>query len=109
MSASGEAYDWLEAKEVGLYQRMVAHVLDVGGVLVQAEDFVLAFTVESGCAYVIFAYGNLRRMVRFARQNAAVWGCNRVSWERIMVGKHARTNVYKINKLHLCQKEQDSV
>lgn len=109
MSASSDAYNWLEQQEEGLYERLIAHVLDVNGVLVQAADFVLAFKAEAGCAYVIFAYGNLRRIVKFARQNASVWGCDRVSWERSMVGKHRKINIYNINKLHLCQKEQDLV
>lgn len=109
MNASAEAYEWLEAKGEGMYERMVGEVLASDGVLVQAPDFLLAVIIEGRCGHVIFAYGDLRKMVLFAKANASVWGVDKVAWERCLVGKHKDTKIYKINKLHICQKEQDTV
>lgn len=109
MNASAEAYEWLEAREPGSYERLVGYALGSGGVMVQAPEFLLVFRVEDGCAHVLFAYGSLRQILLFARYGAQIFGYERASWERSLAGKHAGIKTYKINQLHLCQKEQDSV
>lgn len=108
MNAAVAAWDWLEAKEPGLYEGMVASVLEQGATLVQDADFLLAFKAEGGCAHVLFAYGSLRKIVAFAHANAGVWGYERVSWERTLCGKRNRTNIYKLNRLKVCKKERYS-
>lgn len=108
-NASAEAYEWLEARVPGGYERLVSGVMAAGGVLVQAPGFLLAFVVEDGVADVVFGYGCLREMVRFGRANGGVFGCERVSWVRGLVGKHDERHFYNINKLRLCKRVQESI
>lgn len=107
MNASTEAYEWLERKDAGLYEGLVASVLSMGATLVQDAEFVLAYKVEEGEAHVLFAYGNLRKIIKFAHANAGIWGVERVLWERSLCGKHKKINVYNLNKLRICKKERD--
>lgn len=109
MNASAEAYEWLEGREPGSYERLVGYALGSGGVMVQAPEFFLVFCVEDGCAHILFAYGSIGKMMRYVKRVADVFGYDRASWERSLVGKHEGRRTYKVNKLHLCKKEQDTV
>lgn len=109
MNASAEAYEWLEAHEPGSYERLVGYALGSGGAMVQAPEFLLVFRVEDGCAHVLFAYGSMKKLLLFARRGTQIFGYDRASWERSLVGKRAGLKIYKINQLHLCKREQDTV
>lgn len=96
MNATQQAYELLG--EEG-YSAMCLEVFSTHGTLVQAGDFLLAFRVEHGVAHVLFACGDLKRILHFARANKAVFGYERACWVRSLVGKHADMRVYDIDRL----------
>ena len=96
MNATEQAYGLLGGQG---FEAMCLEVLCTGGTLVQDRDFLLAFRVEDGVAHVLFACGNLRRILCFARANREVFGYERACWVRSLVGKHADMRFYDIDRL----------
>lgn len=96
MNATEQAYELLG--EDG-YTALCLEVLRTHGTLVQSEEFLLAFRVEHGVAHVLFACGELKMIIRFARANKAVFGYRRASWVRSLVGKHEDLRTYDIDRL----------
>lgn len=96
MNATEQAYELLG--EVG-YEGLCLEVLCKGGTLVQDKEFMIAFRVEDGVADVLFACGDLRRIVVFAKANKGVFGYDRASWVRSLVGKREVKRVYDIERL----------
>ena len=96
MNATERAYELLG--EDG-YTSLCLEVISTHGTMVQDSEFLLAFRVEHGVAHVLFACGSLKQILRFARENKAVFGYTRASWERSLVGKHSDMRFYDINRL----------
>lgn len=96
MNATEQAYGILGAEQ---YEALCIELLCTGGTMVQDKEFVLAFRVEHGVARVLFACGNLKKILRFAKANGSVFGYARASWVRSLVGKHADERVYDIDRL----------
>lgn len=96
MNATRQAYDFLEAHREGSYEELCCAVLELGGYMVQTPGYFVAFVVQAQVAHVLFACGDLRGLLAFAR--AAVWlyGVRRLRWERSLVGKHAGCHEYDI-------------
>lgn len=96
MSATQRAYELLGGEG---YEALCLEVLCTGGTLVQNADYLLAFRVERGVANVLFACGDLKKILHFAKANKEVFGYERACWVRSLVGKHADMRVYDIDKL----------
>ncbi|MBQ5665547.1 MAG: hypothetical protein IIV41_06755 [Akkermansia sp.] len=96
MNATEQAYGLLG--EDG-YTALCLEVISTHGTLVQDKEFMLAFRVEHGVAHVLFACGNLKKILRFAHQNKGVFGYTRASWVRSLVGKHEDLRTYDIDRL----------
>lgn len=96
MNAVQQAYEMLGDEN---FTGLLMEVQHRGGWTIQGATFFLAFVPTDGCAEVLFACGNLREIIRFARANQSVFGCERARWCRSLVGKHAGYNTYKINDL----------
>ena len=96
MNATEQAYALLGGE---CYEAMCLEVLCTGGTMVQDDAFMLCFRVEDGVAHVLFACGDLRKILRFARANKGVFGYERACWVRSLVGKHADMRFYDIDRL----------
>ena len=96
MNATERAYELLGGEG---YEALCLEVLCTGGTLVQDREFLLAFRVENGVAHVLFACGDLKKILHFAKANKEVFGYERACWVRSLVGKHADMRVYDIDKL----------
>ncbi len=96
MNATEQAYALLGGEG---YEAMCLEVLCTGGTMVQDDAFMLCFRVEDGVAHVLFACGDLRKILRFARANKGVFGYERACWVRSLVGKHSDMRFYDIDRL----------
>ncbi len=95
-----QAYEFLEAAEPGGYERMLNDLYDCGGTLVENPEFFLAFVVRERVAMVVFACGNLRKLLAFAHANKAVFGYEAVEWARQLCGnKHKSFHRYSMKQL----------
>ena len=96
MNAVEQAYGLLGAER---FEGLCLEVLCTGGTLVQDSEFMIGFRVEDGVAHVLFACGDLRKILRFARANKGVFGYDRACWVRSLVGKHEDMRIYDIDRL----------
>lgn len=96
LNATARAWEMLGAER---YEELCSAVLCLGGTMVQDEDFMLVFKVSDRVAEVLFACGDLRRIIRFAKANKRVFGYDHASWVRSLVGKRADARVYDIDRL----------
>lgn len=96
LNATARAWEMLGSER---YEELCSAVLCLGGTMVQDEDFMLVFKVSDRVAEVLFACGDLRKILRFARANKGVFGYERACWVRSLVGKHADARVYDIDRL----------
>lgn len=99
MNAGCEAYAFLEARYTGGYSQLVQDVLNAEGVLIQEPRAFIAAVVQGEVAHVIFACGDLPRVMRHAVALAPVFGFSRVRWERELCGKRKGCKVYTIEQL----------
>ncbi len=99
MSAVRQAFAFLEANHEGGYESLVDEVYCRGGVLVETPEFFLAFVVQERVAEVIFACGNLRRLLGWAHANRDFFVFDAVEWTREICGKHTQKHRYSMNSL----------
>ncbi len=98
--ATALAYNFLEAQAPGKYVETINDVLDCGGVIVQHPEFFLTFVVRDRVARVVFACGNMRRLLAFAHTNAELFGYDYVEWARQLCGsKHQDYKRYSMKRL----------
>ena len=96
MNAVEQAYGLLGAER---FEGLCLEVLCTGGTLVQDSEFMIGFVVQDRVAHVLFACGDLRRIIRFAKANKGVFGYERACWVRSLVGKHEDMRFYDIDRL----------
>lgn len=99
MNASDKAYDFLEEFYTGGYCQLVEDVLNARGLLVQDDDMFGAAVIRDGECHVIFACGNLRKLLRFCLAVSGLYGVERVKWERTLCGKHEESRTYTLEQL----------
>lgn len=95
-NASGAAFEFLESIQPGAYEAFVAYILDSDGLLVQDKDFLLGMIrTKSDTLHIVFAYGDLQAMRKFARVYCPGYGIEFLSWSRDLVSKHSSVKTYK--------------
>lgn len=103
MHATAQAFRFLEDHATYSYEELCAAVLDAGGYMVQTPDYFVAFTVCEREALVLFACGNLRGLIAYARMAGKLYGFDRVTWTRSLVNKRVDYKTYDL--LHLTKHE----
>lgn len=96
VNATQQAYNMLGAER---YEAMCLELLCTGGTLIQDDAFLLAFRVEDGVARVLFACGDIKKIMLFAREGGRIFGFDRASWSRSLVGKRSDERIYNVERL----------
>lgn len=95
-NAARRAYYWYEEHSgEGGYERMIAWVLGRNGTIIQDERFFIAVApYDEETMDVVFAYGEMDDMKRFAQYYCETYGYNKLRWTREIAGKHKSNKTY---------------
>lgn len=97
-NASSAAYAWLEKKNAGAYSRLIEHVLDTNGYIFQSPRCFIAFRVDGTTVFCLFAYGDMKEIIRFTGGFCRAYGLDKVAWTRDIAGKHKKINTYSVER-----------